>query len=45
MSYDKDAACSGPVNISRLTAVASVYVALKHVFTDVPDIPSVVVFE
>ncbi len=29
-------ACAGPVNISRSTAVASVYVALKHVFTDVP---------
>lgn len=30
------AACAGPVNISRSTAVASIYVALKHVFTDVP---------
>ena len=29
-------ACAGPVNISRSTAVASVYVALKHIFTDVP---------
>ncbi len=29
-------ACAGPVNISLSTAVASVYVALKHVFTDVP---------
>ena len=29
-------ACSGPVNISRSTAVASIYVALKHVFPDVP---------
>ncbi len=29
-------ACAGPVNIARSTAVASVYVALKHVFTDVP---------
>ncbi len=29
-------ACAGPVNISRSTAVASVYVALKHVFTDGP---------
>ena len=28
--------CSGPVNISRSTAVASIYVALKHVFPDVP---------
>ncbi len=30
------AACAGPVNIARSTAVASVYVALKHVFTEVP---------
>jgi len=29
-------ACAGPVNISLSTAVASVYVAIKHVFTDVP---------
>ncbi len=29
-------ACAGPVNIARSTAVASVYVALKHVFRDVP---------
>ena len=29
-------ACLGPLNISRATAVASVYVALKHVFPDVP---------
>ena len=29
-------ACAGPVNISRPTAVASIYVALKHIFTDVP---------
>ncbi len=29
-------ACAGPVNISRSTAIASVYVAMKHVFTDVP---------
>jgi N-methylhydantoinase B len=28
--------CSGPVNISRATAVAACYVALKHVFPDVP---------
>ncbi len=28
-------ACAGPVNISRATAEASVYVALKHVFHDV----------
>ena len=39
------AACAGPVNISRPTTVAPIYVALKHVFTDVPDIPNVVVFE
>jgi N-methylhydantoinase B len=30
------AACAGPVNISRATAVAACYVALKHVFRDVP---------
>jgi len=29
-------ACGGPVNISRATAIASCYVALKHVFKDVP---------
>ena len=29
-------ACAGPVNISRATAIASCYVALKHVFADVP---------
>jgi N-methylhydantoinase B len=29
-------ACDGPVNISRATAIASCYVALKHVFQDVP---------
>lgn len=29
-------ACAGPVNISRSTAIASCYVALKHVFKDVP---------
>ena len=29
-------ACAGPVNISESTTVASCYVALKHVFTDVP---------
>jgi N-methylhydantoinase B len=28
--------CRGPVNIARSTAVAACYVALKHVFTDVP---------
>ena len=28
--------CQGPVNIARSTAVACCYVALKHVFTDVP---------
>lgn len=28
-------ACAGPVNISRATAEASVYVALKHIFRDV----------
>ena len=30
------AACMGPVNISRATTVAACYVALKHVFGDVP---------
>jgi len=29
-------ACLGPVNIARSTAVAACYVALKHVFRDVP---------
>ncbi|MEI8146914.1 MAG: hydantoinase B/oxoprolinase family protein, partial [Alphaproteobacteria bacterium] len=29
-------ACQGPINISRATSVAACYVALKHVFTDVP---------
>jgi len=28
--------CAGPVNISRATAVAACYVALKHLFPDVP---------
>lgn len=30
------ASCAGPVNISRATAVAACYVALKHLFPDVP---------
>jgi N-methylhydantoinase B len=30
------AACAGPVNISRSTTIAACYVALKHVFRDVP---------
>ncbi len=30
------AAVAGPVNISRSTAVAACYVALKHIFRDVP---------
>ncbi len=29
-------ACAGPVNIACSTAVASCYVAIKHIFTDVP---------
>lgn len=29
-------ACAGPVNISRSTTIAACYVALKHVFEDVP---------
>src|SRR5205814_10315773 len=28
--------CDGPLNISRSTTVACCYVALKHLFTDVP---------
>ncbi|MBV8763330.1 MAG: hydantoinase B/oxoprolinase family protein [Hyphomicrobiales bacterium] len=28
--------CAGPLNIARSTAVACCYVALKHIFTDVP---------
>ena len=28
--------CLGPINIARSTAIASCYVALKHVFRDVP---------
>ena len=29
-------ACDGPVNISRATCIAACYVALKHIFRDVP---------
>ncbi|MFQ3301271.1 MAG: N-methylhydantoinase B, partial [Planktomarina sp.] len=29
-------ACRGPVNISRSTTIAACYVALKHIFVDVP---------
>lgn len=29
-------ACMGPVNIARSTAIASCYVAIKHIFGDVP---------
>lgn len=29
-------ACKGPLNISRATTIAACYVALKHVFRDVP---------
>ncbi len=29
-------ACAGPVNISRSTTVAACYVALKHIFGEVP---------
>lgn len=39
MSLDfsrSSAACAGPLNIARSTAVACCYVALKHVFVDVP---------
>jgi N-methylhydantoinase B len=31
-----DGPCAGPVNIARATTVASVYVALKHLFPEVP---------
>ncbi len=30
------AACAGPVNISRSTTIAACYVALKHIFGEVP---------
>lgn len=30
------AACAGPVNIARSTAIAACYVAIKHIFPDVP---------
>jgi len=37
MDFSRSAApCAGPVNIARSTAIASCYVALKHVFRDVP---------
>jgi N-methylhydantoinase B len=37
MDFSRSApACRGPVNISRSTTVAACYVALKHVFGDVP---------
>ena len=37
LDFSRTAArCAGPVNISKATAVAACYVALKHVFTDVP---------
>lgn len=29
-------ACRGPINISRATTIAACYVALKHIFTEVP---------
>ena len=29
--------CDGPLNIARSTAIAACYVALKHIFTDVPS--------
>lgn len=29
-------ACRGPINLSRNTAISSAYVALKHIFPDVP---------
>jgi N-methylhydantoinase B len=37
LDFSRSAAqCAGPVNISRSTAIACCYVALKHVFNDVP---------
>ena len=36
LDFRRPPACAGPVNISRATAVAACYVALKHVFPDVP---------
>jgi N-methylhydantoinase B len=37
MDFSKSSdACAGPVNISRSTTIAATYVALKHLFTDVP---------
>jgi N-methylhydantoinase B len=37
MDFSRSAApCAGPVNIARSTAIASCYVALKHIFRDVP---------
>jgi len=37
MDFSRSApACRGPVNISRSTTIAACYVALKHVFGDVP---------
>jgi N-methylhydantoinase B len=37
LDFSRSAApCDGPLNIARSTAVASCYVALKHLFTDVP---------
>ena len=37
MDFSRSApACQGPVNISRSTTVAACYVALKHVFGEVP---------
>ncbi|MEK9970779.1 MAG: hydantoinase B/oxoprolinase family protein, partial [Ferrovibrio sp.] len=29
-------ACAGPLNIARSTAIAACYVAIKHIFPDVP---------
>jgi N-methylhydantoinase B len=37
LDFSRSAApCDGPLNIARSTTVASCYVALKHIFTDVP---------
>jgi N-methylhydantoinase B len=37
LDFSRSAApCDGPLNIARSTAIACCYVALKHLFTDVP---------
>jgi N-methylhydantoinase B len=37
LDFSRSAApCDGPLNIARSTTIAACYVALKHIFTDVP---------